>query len=290
MGKHKGLLYEAVERLDQLMAIGESRRKAKTRARHDDPSLWSFSTGRMHSFQTRATYQGHVMRFLRWARRAYGVRRLQEVDAHAEHLTVQYLSEQMEAGRSAWTLQAQRSALRLFFGQRDLAAELVLPRRRREDIVRSRQPAVRDQDFLPEHWQSLISFLHATGLRRSEVRALRVSDVSFSERGAEVIVHRGKGGRSRVVPVLAGYEDQVRALVATRKTDERIFARLPSHLDIHALRRVYAQALYQQLSGRPLPPPTARLRPQDYDQEAVLRVSQALGHNRADVTLTFYLR
>ncbi|EFH80119.1 hypothetical protein Krac_0673 [Ktedonobacter racemifer DSM 44963] len=80
------------------------------------------------------------------------------------------------------------------------------------------------------------------------------------------------------------------SLVQGRSEEEKVFARIPSRLDIHAYRRQYAQALYQQLSGLPLPPATGRLPRGILDEEAVLAVSRALGHNRRDVVLTYYLR
>jgi hypothetical protein len=79
-------------------------------------------------------------------------------------------------------------------------------------------------------------------------------------------------------------------VVKGRDPDERVFPRIPSHLDVHALRREFAQGLYQDLSGRPLPLVTGRLRSEDYDDEAVALVSRALGHNRLDVVLRHYLR
>jgi hypothetical protein len=50
------------------------------------------------------------------------------------------------------------------------------------------------------------------------------------------------------------------------------------HMNIHALRREYAQALYLYHAGA------------DYDQHAAQRVNWALGHNRIDVVMRRYLR
>ena len=69
-----------------------------------------------------------------------------------------------------------------------------------------------------------------------------------------------------------------------------MFARLPVRLDVHCLRREYAQAFYRLLSGRELPPPSGRLSPSEYDEQAVLEISSYLGHNRKDVILRHYLR
>ncbi|WP_274532248.1 tyrosine-type recombinase/integrase [Ktedonobacter racemifer] len=135
-----------------------------------------------------------------------------------------------------------------------------------------------------------MAFLDATGLRRSEVRDALVRDVLVDEEQVYVHVRRGKGGKERWVPVLPGREALVLQVVQGRAPDEHIFAQLPKHLDIHAYRRRYAQTYYQHLSGRPLPPGSGRLPRGAVDHEAVRVVSRALGHNREDVVLTYYLR
>ncbi|WP_376796631.1 tyrosine-type recombinase/integrase [Thermogemmatispora sp.] len=284
----KSLIREAIERLDGLMAIGESRHTAKQTARQQGQLAWTCSTGRIHSYKTRSVYQEQVIRFLKWVRATSGLRRLAEVDARAEELATAYLLRGIETGLSPWTLATTRSALRLFFGDRALAASVTLPPRRRELIRRSRGPVAQDHDLNPAHWQELITFLRATGLRRREVAALRVADLNGT---AEVVFVRcGKGGRPRVAPVLPGVEELLQRLRAGRRPEERVFARIPSHLDVHALRREYAQALYRLLSDRELPPARDRLRPADYDRAAVEAVASALGHRRVEVVLRHYLR
>ncbi|HVB25467.1 MAG TPA: hypothetical protein VNG51_26255 [Ktedonobacteraceae bacterium] len=92
------------------------------------------------------------------------------------------------------------------------------------------------------------------------------------------------------MPVLPEYRQEVLALKEGRNPQEFVFPRIASHLDIHAIRRMYAQAYYCYLSGRNLPSPVGRLKRADYDEHAVLQVSRALGHNRKDIVLRHYLR
>lgn len=291
MGKRPSIVKAAINRLDDQMAIGESRFAAKRTAREQDPSLWSFSSGKMHSYATRSSYQRHVLAFTNWARDEYGIRDLTKLDAQAPGLVNFYLSARLGEGQSPYTLQAIRSALRLFFGNRQLGETVELPRRTREGITRSRGVVKQDGDFQPARWQPLIRFLKATGLRRAEVSVIRVRDVCLNQDGrAEVQIFCGKGGRPRVVIGRPGHEEAVMSVVRGRNVDDRAFPRIPSHLDVHALRREFAQGLYIDLSGRPLPPKIGRLRPTDYDANAVSIVSQQLGHNRLDVVLRHYLR
>jgi len=203
-----------------------------------------------------------------------------------------YLDEGLAASKSAWTLKTERSAFRLFFGRRDLAANVMLPQRRRSAITRSRRPVARDTPFDPAHWRELLTFLDATDLRRSEVARIRVRDVYDNAEGRLHVAVKGKGGKWRAVPVLPDKAEAIRPLIAGRSPSERLFGQIPSHLDIHAARRRFAQAMYRQLSGgRPLPPAMkVRLATHAIDPIAARQVSEALGHNRLDVTTTHYLR
>lgn len=289
---HKSIIKQALDRLESMMAIGESRYDAKRAIRREQGPMWSVSTGKLHSFKTRSVYQEHLLTFITQARDTYGIKRLEDLDARAEELTCLFLQAHLQEGKSAYTLQVERAALRFFFRNRELGKDVPLPRRTRASITRSRAPVAHDRYFQPKNWQPLLHFLHATGLRRSEVGALVCSDVDTDTDGRVwVHVRSGKGGRPRDVPVLPGHEDAVCAVVAGREPDERVFARIPGHLDVHSYRRLFAQALYLfHAQGRPLPPAQGRLKRTDYDRAAAEQVTHALGHNRIDVVLRHYLR
>ncbi len=292
MPKRKGIIYATLERLHGLMALKESRFKAKQAVRASGEHVWSFSTGKIHSLTTRGVYQQHILTFVNWARDTYQIHHLEQLDACSGELVTQYLAEHIAAGRSAYTVQTERAALRMFFSNRDLASAITLPARRRDQIRRSRSPAAQDKEFQPLNWQREIKFLQACGLRRLEARNLCVKDIKTYPNGhVEIHIRQGKGGRRRKVPVLPGRERDVLSVIEGRDLEEKVFARLPVRLDIHALRREYAQALYLYYAPtRELPPPTERLKPNDYDELAALKVSDALGHNRLDVVLRHYIR
>lgn len=293
MGTHrKSIIRQAIERLDERMAIGESRREAKEIRRAAGEYIWTFSTGKMHSYKTRTTYQEHILRFVNWSRATYQITSLEQLDTRANELASLYLQQEIAAHKSPYTLQVERSALRLFFADRTLASSVTLPRRTRATITRSRGPAAHDRHFQPANWQPLMNFERSCGLRRSELARLTVGDVYHTAQGQLVIhVLNGKGGKEREAPVLPGHEQDILALITGRQPDERVFERIPQHLDVHALRREYAQALYLfHAPGRELPPRDGRLGRVDYELHAVQRVSWALGHNRVDVVLRHYLR
>ncbi len=293
---HQSILYQSIKRLDGQMAIGTSRYEAKQELRakavSQEESGWSVSDYLIRSYKTREIYQDVSLKFVSWVRATYGIKDLRDLDPRAEELASCYLDLRLQAGKSPSTLKTERSALRLFFSESTLAESILLPKRTRQGITRSRYPVARDRKFQPANWQPLLTFEKAVGLRKNELRRILVKEVYIGLSGQLVAyVSRGKGGKAREAPVLPGRAQDVLAVIAGRDPEERVFPRLPD-TEVQDLRREYAQQLYLYYAGPgwSLPPTDRRLRPTDYDPEAVDRVSKALGHNRRDVVLNNYLR
>jgi len=284
--------YAAIQRLNSLMADGKKRSEAKTEAKARGESLFAFSDGKIHAFESRNNYQRIVMRFLDWCREHHNLRDLAKIDEQADELASLYLAERIEQDYSAWTLQTERSALRMFFQDRTLTDCVELPQRRRENIKRSRGPAKRDSHINLDNWQHVIKFCLACGLRREELRDLYSRDVYVRPGDSRLVVRviRGKGGKWREVPVFPGREQAVLDVVEERDPDSHVFDRISGSLDIHSYRRQFAQDLYEHLSGRPLPPKEGRLKSADLDRDAALQVSRCLGHNRIDIIFDHYIR
>jgi len=291
MGKRPGFKYTAVQRLNGLMANGRKRSEAKAGARLRGESLFAFTDGRIHAFETRHGYQKIIMRFLNWCREHQNVRDHQQIDVRANEFASLYLTERIVQGYSAWTLQTERSALRMYFQDRSLAADITLPRRKRENIVRSRLPARRDTHFQPNNWPLLVNFVRACGLRREELRDLHIYDIFYKTDGQLVVhVRKGKGGKDRKVEVFPGREQAALAVKEGRGEGELVFDRLPGAMDIHAYRRRFAQELYEYFSGRALPPVEGRLKSPDFDCNAAKKVTNQLGHNRVEIIFGSYIR
>ena len=287
----KSIVRETIERFDGKMAIGESRRDAKAALREEQGATWSVSTGKIHSYKTRSSYQEQSIRFVKWTRDTYHVTSLAQLDPRADELATAYLQQQLAEGKSPYTLQVERAALRLFFDDRALASTVAIPRRERANITRSRGPKQHDRHFNPANWPELVRFAQATGLRRHELCALRCRDIFYLDGQLLVHVESGKGGLERNVPALPGREADVLAVSQGRDPEALVFTRIPKHVDVHSYRREFAQALYLQYApGRSLLPATGRLKRSDYDHQAAERVSLALGHRRVSVVTRHYLR
>jgi integrase len=156
-------------------------------------------------------------------------------------------------------------------------------------IIRANQLAPADLD----NWQPVLRFLQATGLRRSELKSLKVCDILAldPEMGGLAIQVQRKGSRTRIVPVLPGREQDVLTLITSRVNAELVFPCIPQHLNVPRFRREYAQALYLSLAPTfRLPPAEGRLSRHSYQRNAVRKVAHALGHHRIEVVLTHYLR
>ncbi|GCE18567.1 site-specific integrase [Dictyobacter kobayashii] len=255
MGRYPGLIYFVLKRLDSLMAIGKSRHQAKQRIRAElDEVNWNGSTGMIYSHTTRKVYQQHILAFANWAMANYQVKRPEELDTHADELVSRYLQEGIEQEKSPYTLQTVRSALRLYFGWK-VAESVILPKRKRTDIKRSRVSVKQDDHFQPQHWPAHILFAQATGLRFAEMRDVHVDEI-IAQPDGRVIVHvrNGKGGKARNVPVLAGYEQDILAIIEGRAPHEHVFEHMPKNMDVQSYRRASAQARYRQHApGRTLP-------------------------------------
>src|SRR5260370_32308335 len=115
VGHQKSIIRQAIERLDSFRGIGESRRDAKQSIREaSGERRWTISTGKIHSHTTRRVYQQQVLAFVNWTREVHGMSRLPDLDARSDELSTSYLQLHLDEGTSAYTLQTERSRLRLF--------------------------------------------------------------------------------------------------------------------------------------------------------------------------------
>jgi len=124
---------------------------------------------------------------------------------------------------------------------------------------------------------------------------LRRNDIHDNGDGTvSVEVFKGKGGKSRTVKVRPGYEGFIRDLGGDG--GGKVFSTLPSRFPEHVLRREYAQEMYKIFARdiSELPKSVRYVCRKDkkgviYDKEAMLKVSELLGHNRIDVIALHYL-
>ena len=84
-----------------------------------------------------------------------------------------------------------------------------------------RSTAAATDDELAVRNAAMIELLVGSGLRVSELCGLRVADVYLNNGRADLLVRRGKGGKSRMVAISRRLADYLRIFLARRTTEGR---------------------------------------------------------------------
>ena len=279
--KRKSLTRQVEETLKDKLRIGQSKHDAKVAGTAQEG---------IYSFKTLKTYMEQCNYFTRYCKENYGCRYLGDCRKYAD----EYLQKRIDKGNSPYTLHLIRSALEKLYG--DTSKDYIpLPQRKRQDITRSRKEAVRDKHFSEKNHKSIVTFCKGSGVRRHELAQLRGKDRLYRDGKLYVLVRKGKGGKSREVPVLKEYQEEIERLMETA-ADGFVFPEVPNAMDVHGYRAEYATALYQRLKRPWFNIPASECyycrgdrKGTVLDKRAMLQVSRALGHNRISVIAGHYL-
>ena len=298
-------------KLNGLMRAGESRHKAKAKAREEyakehggqNPSMVELVVPTIHSYKTLSVYKEHCERFARWCvenGKCGKYARLDKIEKYA----VEYLETKQAQGLSPYSLASMKSALCKLYGER---IEYTPPAQYTHAISRSRGVAARDRHFSEENNKKLITIARATGGRRADLAKLKPSDFKEIDGRLWVSFEQSKGGRDRMSPVLPRYAQEVREILATAEKDKPLFDKIHSAADIHSYRREYCRAMYKAIRNNkkfrenverqyPARRETNVKSPyyiaadgSKYWRDDVHLCSQALGHNRLNTTVEHYL-
>jgi integrase len=304
VAKRDSLKHQVIEKINSLKRFGQSKHAAKIAEKERCIKAgvkWNPARVEgIYSIKTCDTYKEHAIDFVKWLRRNRPeVKQLQHIKPG---MVAKYLRERVDRGDSAWTVRVKAAAIAKVLGcsSKDFEGKTFqFPERKREKITRSREARTHDKHFSQTKHIPEIRFAVATGLRRHELASVRPDDVYKDDHG-RVFVHveRGKGGRSREVPVLRSLEQHVWQMKteAEREGREVIFEHIPNRMDVHSYRRDYASMLYDQFSQE-LPSSDPHDRSvwyhrrdgEVFDKAIAFKVSEALGHSRVDVVVRHYL-
>lgn len=264
--------------LDSKLAIGESKHHAK---------IVGVAHDHIYSWNTYRTYLKHGCYFVKWAKVKYGCKTLEQARLYVD----EYL--QSRSHLSAYTQKLDASALAKVYGCKttDFVATEV---RHRADISRSRGEKVRDRNFSESRNKEFVDFCRSTGLRRSEISELRGNQL-VQRNDKFYIEVTGKGGRTRLAPVIGEVKNVVDRMMACG--NEKVWSKVPNGADIHSYRSQYATSIYNSLAKpKELIPKEDRyccrgdLKGTWYDKKAMIVVSNALGHNRISIIAGHYIR
>ena len=265
---YKDLHQQAYDKLTSMQAFGESKRECVENGTDKD---------KIFSFNTYKTYWKHIKYFTKWM-----------VENHPECSTLksakkyanEWLQSRVDQGLSAYTVQTEAKALGKLYGiQPDDPDYFTPPKRERANITRSRVDRVRDKHFSIANNDELIKFCKGTGLRRSELEALRGTDLVTKEQiedsiksleskielsdidqkilkilkdasifDAEYFTHvkNGKGGRQRLSPIVGKNVEQIVQRIKDTPAEDKVWQHVNSNADIHSYRSDYAVTIYKQ--------------------------------------------
>lgn len=329
----KTLHQQAYDRLTSMQAFGESKKDAAASGTEKD---------KIFSFNTYKAYWKHVKYFIKYIKEKHPECTTLK---SARKYVNEWLQARTDQGLSAWTIQLEAKAMGKLYGiAPDDENYFKPPKRNREDIKRSRGVRVRDKHFSKTNNDELIRFCKGTGLRRSELAELRGKDLVTREQimaelsqlenrlPAELMpadtkrlgmlqdarlfsegyfthVRNGKGGRTRLSPIIGPDTTQIVERMQNTPPEEKVWQHVHQSADIHGYRAEYATAIYKtharaieeipydrvnKGTGRRYQSEVYTCRKDEagrkLDKAAMLVCSKALGHNRISVVADNYIR
>ncbi len=202
------------------------------------------STYKIYSFGTYDTYRKVGEEYSRWlADKGVKYGSL----AQTEHYAKEYIETRLNDEKSLYTLKMERSALGMIYGH---SIDIPLPIRHNEDVKRNRYKTANDKHISRTgKYKDVFTMVTTTGCRRCDVKNLTVNSLIEKDGRYFLDIRKSKGGRDRIAPVLPDKVKEVKAIINRAKENEqhKLFKHIPKEIDVHGLRREYAQALYSTL-------------------------------------------
>ena len=302
--KQRGQRLIGVARLLELYRAGKGRSKHKDKKANGGKVPMEY----IYSESTLLLYiaiWGYYLLFLR-------IFDLRHRDIGSLVLYLQWYADYLaDAGYSAWTIKSRVSAIKKALG---VNCQIWTPRRLRKNIKRSRGHA--SDGYLrgkaKKHGR-IVLFCLCVGLRKcKELKRVHGSDLVYKNGVAYIHVRKGKGGQPRDVKIIGSRaevemivkmcQDAVKAAKqkaaesgrAVKDNDDLLFPVLPSDLDVHAMRAIYACRAYlsaeRDLSTLDEVYHFARdMAGLQTDMAAMLYASEQLGHHRISVIAGHYM-
>lgn len=314
MGRKKDVERLFHQTLSDKLAFGQSKKTAKK------DLGFGQSTYQIYSVNSYKTYLKQCKQYARWLKEEKGINKIDDINK-TEQYAKEYIQKRLDDGKSIYTVKMERSALGMLYGKQ---IDIKLPSRTPDQITRSRKETKNDRYITRDgKYKDVFTISIATGSRRKDISKLCVNNFREVDGKLYVFFEKSKGGRDRLTPVLEKYEKDVRDIIEQAKADgkTRLFNHIPKEIDVHCLRREYCQGLYDEIKdNKELRdeilknyPERRELKTQkDKDGNTVTKeiksdvykdrsgniwnrddiyvLSQALGHNRLDVSITHYLK
>lgn len=241
------LIREMKKSMQEMSAYGHSKHSDKLAEKATGETI---SKDKIYSYNTMATYQKHLIYFLRDTLRKHkNVHNIAECEKYVE----EWMNNRIDR-YSPYTLKMELSAIAKLYHKNAEGYNVKIPKRIRGDIKKSRGTAARDKNFSAENNRELIALLKVSGMRRREVSCLK-PEWLFQENGKYFIhvTEGAKGGRPRIIPLLTTNKDALEIAInkiVSTPAGKRVFPKPNTSIDIHHYRHEYVKQFYKQ-TARP---------------------------------------
>lgn len=295
--------------LNALNCFGQSKYQAK------QESYQKGNRGKVQGIYSKKTMQDYKKvadQFQAWAKsKGYHFHSLKDVsDCHIK----EYLTERQSAGKSAWTVSHDLSALNKIFDRSITKQNTGLKSRKNADIKNNRGFGNNYRSQTYQKNEALTSFLSATGIRRQSILTISPTNAIRNSQGIVIgfkIIE--KGGKARNCYVIKNRQADITSFVDKHLTEygsKPFWSKVDKNLNTHWYRAEYANQFYNDLihaknnridyfnGYRDTFVISSKLEQateghgaitKGYDTECLAVVSQNLGHNRIDVVYSNYL-
>ena len=303
--KRASLVHQVVEKLKSMDCRGQSRHQAKQKYREElaaqgERHIGNRVPGKIFSELTFQNYLDRGINFVKWARKQFEVRTLEEIKRQHKKIVNSYIDFlELEQGYSPFTIHGYVSAVSMLLGTKN--TDYNLPAKGYKDITKNRiDPDAPREGFSHEKHQDLLRFIKATGLRNVELRKVRPEQVVRDAHGRvkiEIVAGQAKGGRPRTVYPITEDAECVYGYARDRQAEgkERLFSRrdgeLPKYAPYHPCRAMFAERKYREALKTHATGEVLKRRGdgRQFDKGALQVVSDNLGHNRIGICVQNYL-
>lgn len=274
----KDLHEQAYAIFKKMFVIGE--KKSVDRA-YDRAHGTNIQKGKIYHSTTYKAYWKHTKYFLKWINKNHPECKTLK---KAKKYVNEWLQYRVDSKLSAYTIHLEEAALNKLYGiDKDDPKRFQPPQRRKEDIVRSRGPKIRDKHFSEKKNEELVSFCKCCGFRRGVLENLRGKDLydrpkieeilknarakqddemikictdalkTFPDQDYFIFHYDDKGGKSRVSPIVGPERNREMVIRRMKETpaEELVWQYVNSNCDVHGYRANYATYLYK-MYARPI--------------------------------------
>lgn len=199
---------------------------------------------RQHNL-TRNQYIRDARRFVKYCRETHDVKDFESCREYIQEYS-DYLQQHDYTASTIHTYLSAVSAV-WRFPLRDISK----PIRKTAEYTRGRNPIENpraDQDLNDKRWAYIVQFQKRVGLRREELRHLKITDLVTDESGYKCVqVMRGKGGKYFLARILPEDLEFLEWYFVGTDVNEPIFPDkyFQNNLNFHKLRADHAKKMYQ---------------------------------------------